>query len=72
MNSLLAIPMALPFALPGGDQLTQIGLFLLALVVIWIILRFVLRLAMRIFTLGCLLILGLGAALFILRFLAAK
>lgn len=59
----------LPFATAPSDQLVRIGLFILALVVIWMVLRFLLHLAGRIFTLGCLLILGLGAVLFMLRFL---
>lgn len=59
----------MPLAATPSDQLVQIGLFLLALVVILIVLRFILHLAGRILTLGCLLIVALGVALFVMRFL---
>jgi hypothetical protein len=50
-------------------QLTQIVLFVVALLVAWFVLRFVFRLVRTAFRTGCLLILGLGLVLLILRYL---
>ena len=57
-------------ALPG-NQVVQIVLFVAALIVIWIVLRFVLRLATRIFSIGCGLLLALGVLLLILKYLGS-
>jgi hypothetical protein len=50
-----------------GDQVVQIVLFVAALIVIWIVLRFVLRLAVRVFSIGCGLLLALGVLLLVLK-----
>lgn len=49
------------------STLEQIFLFLLALIIVWIIVRFLLRLTMRIFSCGCSLILLVGLLLLILN-----
>jgi hypothetical protein len=54
--------------LPLNSSWTQILLLIAGLVVAWIILRFVLRLASRIFSLGCALIVILAAILLALRY----
>ncbi len=51
------------------DQWIQYGLILLVIVIAWVVLRFVLRLAMRVFALGCGLILFLGLAFFLFQYL---
>lgn len=57
LNNALLLP------LQTSDWPVQVGLYILALIVIWIGLRFILRLAMRVFALGCVLILVLGILL---------
>ncbi len=59
----------LPFLQIPTDEILRIVLLIAALLVLWAILRFVLRLAMRAFSIGCLLILLLGAGLILLRVL---
>jgi len=49
------------------SQLTQIFIIILVLVVVWVILRFVLRLAGKIFSIGCSLIVLLGIILVVVR-----
>jgi hypothetical protein len=49
------------------STLTEIFLLILALVIAWIIVRFLLRLTMRIFSCGCSLIILLGVLLLILN-----
>lgn len=49
------------------STLTNIFLFLSALVIAWIIVRFLLRLTMRIFFCGCSVIILLGVVLLILN-----
>jgi hypothetical protein len=49
-------------------SLLTIGLIFLALIVVWIILRFVLRFTMRIFTCGCSLIVFTGIVILALKF----
>lgn len=61
--------MLFPIQIPQNNSLIQIVLLILVLVVAWVLLRFVLRLASRIFTLGCLVIVIIGVALFFLRYL---
>lgn len=51
------------------DQWITYGLILLVIVIAWVVLRFVLRMAMRVFALGCGLILFLGLAIFLLQYL---
>ncbi len=60
MDSLLALP---------SDQLTRIVVFVVALLVIWVVLRTIMRVTMRIFTLGCGAILVLGLILVFLGYL---
>jgi hypothetical protein len=61
--------MELLIAAPTIGQFLPIALLVLVLGIIWIIVRFVLRLAKRIFALGCFAILVLGAILLIPIFL---
>jgi hypothetical protein len=49
------------------SNLSDIVLFVLALVIVWILLRFILRLTVRFFSCGCVLIVLVGIALLILR-----
>lgn len=49
------------------SQLNQIFFFIVILVVAWVVLRFVLRLAWKIFSIGCSLIFLLGIILVVLR-----
>jgi hypothetical protein len=49
------------------SQLTQIFIFIVILVVAWVVLRFVLRLAWKIFSIGCSLIVLLGIILVAMR-----
>lgn len=55
-----------------ADQLIQIGLIILALVVVWVIVRAVLRLTMRVFACGCSLILAVAVILVLLRVFGAS
>ncbi len=48
-------------------QITQIIMIILALAVAWIVLRFILKLAAKIFTCGFVVILAIGLLLFIVR-----
>jgi hypothetical protein len=50
------------------DQLIDIGLLLLGLLVVWVVLRFILRLAKRLFTLGCALLVVVGIILIYLSY----
>jgi hypothetical protein len=59
----------LPFLQIPNNEILRIILLIAGLLVIWAILRFILRLAMRSFSIGCLLILLLGAGLILLRLL---
>jgi len=52
------------------DQYTNILYLVLGLVVLWIILRFVLRIAWKVFSLGCSLLLAFGLLLFLIRYLS--
>ncbi len=56
--------------LSSGNTFIQIGIFVLILIIAWIVLRTVLRLTIRIFTMGCGAILILAAALLVLRWLS--
>jgi hypothetical protein len=60
MNYLESIP---------PNQLTNIVLYMVILVVVWLALRFVLRIAHRIFVFGCGAILVLGLLLILMKFL---
>ncbi len=55
-----------------ADQLIQIGLIILALIVVWVIVRAVLRLTMRVFACGCSLILAVAVILVLLRVFSAS
>jgi hypothetical protein len=52
-----------------NDEILRIVLLIAVLLVLWAILRFVLRMAMRAFSIGCLIILLLGAGLILMRVL---
>ena len=54
-----------------ADPLLQVLLFVLALAVGWVLLRFIFKIAMRIFVVGCLALFILGAVLFVLSFMAS-
>ena len=54
------------------DQFPNYIYLLLGLVVLWVILRFVLRLAWKVFSLGCSLILALGLLLILIRYLTGS
>ncbi len=49
------------------DSIIRIGILILALAVTWIVLRALLRLAVRVFFFGCGLILVLGVVLLVLQ-----
>jgi hypothetical protein len=55
--------MQMLLATPTTEQLLGIALLVLVLGVVWIILRFALRMAMRVFALGCTAILLIGLLL---------
>jgi hypothetical protein len=63
MNTFLAIPLAQV----AGEQVVDIILFVVGLVLVWIVLRFILGVAMRIFRIGCMLLLVMGVLLVVLR-----
>jgi hypothetical protein len=52
-----------------SNQLTQIGIYTLILVLIWLAMRFLFRIAKRIFIFGCGAILVLGLLLILMKFL---
>ena len=52
---------------PFIHNVIQIGMVILGLAIVWIVIRFVLRLAWRILFTGCALILVLGLVLFLIR-----
>jgi hypothetical protein len=52
-----------------SNQLTQIGIYMLILVLIWLAMRFLLRIAQRIFIFGCGAILVLGLLLVLMKYL---
>jgi hypothetical protein len=52
------------------DQLTNIAIYTIILVLIWLALRFVLRIAHRIFVFGCGAILILGLLLVLMKLLS--
>jgi hypothetical protein len=52
-----------------SNQLVEIALWVLALIVVFVVLRFVLNLALRIASLGCGLILLAGVLYFLWRYL---
>jgi hypothetical protein len=51
------------------NQLTQIGIYTLILILIWLAMRFFLRIAKRIFVFGCGAILVLGLLLVLMKLL---
>ncbi len=65
MMALFTIP---ALAVPTS-QVVQVAIFIGILLVVWIVLRTVLRLAMRVFTLGCGAILILAFILLALRYM---
>lgn len=56
-------------ALLNNNPLTQVAAFLLALFVVWILLRIFLRIAMRIVAFGCGLVLALGVLIIIIHYM---
>jgi hypothetical protein len=54
-----------------ADPLLRILLLVLVAAVGWVILRFIFKIAMRVFVIGCLALFILGAVLFILNFVAS-
>jgi hypothetical protein len=53
--------------LPLDNPLVRIVLLVLAIAVVWFVLQFLFKLALRIFVGGCLVIVIIGAILFLLR-----
>ena len=53
----------------NNNPLVQAAAFLVALFVVWILLRIFLRIAMRILAFGCGLILALGVLILIIRYM---
>lgn len=53
----------------NSNPLAQVATFLVALFVVWIALRIILRIAMRIFAFGCGLVLALGVLILIIRYM---
>jgi phosphate starvation-inducible membrane PsiE len=51
------------------DGILTIFLIILAIAIIWMVIKFVLKLTMRIFSCGCLLILVIGGLLFFFGYL---
>ena len=54
------------------NQLTQIFLLIIGLVVAWIVLRFILRLAGKVFSIGCSLIFLLAVILILARMIKVQ
>ena len=52
------------------DPLMQVLLFLIIMALGWIILRWIFKIAVRIFVIGCLSIFVIGSVLFILNFVS--
>jgi hypothetical protein len=52
-----------------NDPLMQIMVFILALAIGWLLIRFIFKLAKRVFMIGCVAILLLGAILFMLGYI---
>jgi len=55
--------------LPSMDSMINIFLVLLILVVIWILFRFILRLTVKVFSCGCILIVLIGVIFFLFNYL---
>jgi hypothetical protein len=49
------------------SPLIQVGILILGLAIVWIVIRFVLKLAMKILFTGCALILLFGIIIFVIR-----
>ena len=56
-------------ASPSVDSLARIAALVIILAFVWLALRFILRLARRVFTCGCAVILLIGLGFFALAFL---
>ena len=54
-----------------ADPLLQVLLFILAVAVGWVILRFIFKIAMRIFVVGCLAIFIIGVIVLVLNFITS-
>lgn len=54
--------------MPSLEQLIWILIFIVALLLVWVVMRFLLRLATRIFMLGCLAIVIIGLVLLALLY----
>jgi hypothetical protein len=50
-----------------ADQITQIAFFVLALLAVWLVLRLVLKITMRVFQFGCLAIVLFGLFLIVIQ-----
>ncbi|MEW6716621.1 MAG: hypothetical protein AB1345_03830 [Chloroflexota bacterium] len=61
--------MSLALAAPTTEQTIQIILIVLGLALAWTLIRFLLRLALKIFACGCAGILAIGLLLFLFRYL---
>ncbi len=65
---MMALIPATALAVPSS-QVVQIAIYIVIILVAWIVLRTILRLAMRVFTLGCGAILILGFILLALKYM---
>ncbi len=54
------------------DQLVQIGYLIVGLIIVWVILKFVLKLAAKVFACGCSVIVALAVLLALWRFLSGQ
>ena len=50
------------------DQIVRIGVFIVILIVVWLVLKTLLRITLRLFTFGCGAILILGLILVLIRY----
>ncbi len=66
MDALLPFFAGQPFQI-NTDQIVRIAVFIAILLVVWALIRFVLRITFRIFTFGCAAIVILGLVLVLMR-----
>lgn len=68
MNTLFLMISTLFQSGPNGDSWVQIAIIILVLLLLWGVIRFILRLAFKVFATGCFFILILGLILWAVRF----
>jgi len=67
MNTLYLLISGLLQTGSNGDSWVQIAIIIFALLLVWAVIRFFLRLAFKVFATGCFLILALGLILLAIR-----